>query len=365
MSPIGSHIGRREVSSRVLESARKLLRHISACGFKPGDRYLTAEEASQLLGESVMTVQRAMAFLARQNILDRRPKAGTFIGEAAVPRVSAPCVHFLMPDQFMVERSTQEGYWEQIQGIRDVLPQVSVQFNFIPNQDVAYAQQIVEQAVNAGSLAGIILVLPSRPMRAFFNQSGVPTVVEGGVEADLTNLCWLNWDQIQTGRLLASYLLERGHRQLVTIMRDVWSIGEHLLHDGISEALATNGLTANALRVRSTPSEHSAVTSLARSLLSSGPDAPTGFICRTEFQADYVSEVVAELGLSNKVEVVLCNAPTRANESQYTHVVPEPSAVEQGRMIGQMLQSLQRGETPEPRGRSIPVKLRPVSTQGS
>lgn len=349
------------VSARVRESAEKIQRHIRARGLKPGERYLSAEEAGQLLGESVMTVQRAMTFLARQNILERRPKAGTFVGEAVAPQVGLACVHFLLPEQFSVEQTSQESCWGQVHGIRSVLPDVSVQFNFIPNQDVAFARQVVEQATAGGTLAGVILVLPSRAMRAYFNQSGVPTVVSGAAEPDLTNLCWLTWDQVQTGRLLASYLLERGHRRLVTIMRDIWSIGEHLLHDGISEAMSAAGVAANALRVRSAPSERSAITELTRGLLGEGEEAPTGFICRNQFQADCVAEVIAELGMAGDVEVTLCNPPVRPAESKYTCVAPEPDSHEQGRMIGQMLKALSEGDPPEPRGRSFPVTLHPVS----
>ena len=79
--------------------------------------------------------------------------------------------------------------------------------------------------------------LSSRAMRAYFNASDIPAVIEGNVEMDLKNLSWLSWDQRQTGRVLAEYLIGRGHTRLATIMRDIWSIGEHHLHDGVGEAM--------------------------------------------------------------------------------------------------------------------------------
>ncbi len=357
--PAAPPIRRPPASNRVLESAQKLHRHIRARGLKPGDRYLSAQEAGKLVGESVMTVQRAMALLAKQKILERRPRAGTFVGEAAVDRPVLSNIHFLVPEQFITEQGAHEGYWSQIQGIRSVLPNISVQFNFIPRQDMTFTQQVIEQATATGNLLGVVLVLPSRAMRAWFNQSGIPTVVAGGVEPDLTNLCWINWDQEQIGRLLATWLLQRGHRRLATVMRDVWSIGEHMLHDGIGEVMSEAGLPANALLVRSAPPDSAAIIELARGLLEQVAP-PTGFICRTELQADRISQVVTELGMEEQVDVTLCNAPGAAQAPRYTSIVPTMEAVEQGRIIGAMFKSLTEGRPPEPRGRNVAVKLCPM-----
>ncbi|HEX7008568.1 MAG TPA: substrate-binding domain-containing protein, partial [Phycisphaeraceae bacterium] len=175
------------------------------------------------------------------------------------------------------------------------------------------------------------------------------------------NLGWLDYDQAQTGRLLAGYLLQRGHRRLATIMRDVWSIGEHLLHDGISEVVAAAGLAANAVRVRSAPPERSAVTELARGLLADSAERPTGFICRTPFQADCVAQVARGLGLVDSIEAVVCNAPHPVEEARYTCVVPEIDAIEQGRIIGTLLKRLRAGDPPEPRSQHVPVRLHQVS----
>lgn len=357
---MSEEVHKSEAPNRVRDAAERLERHIRTSGLKPGDRYLSAEQAGQLVGHSVMTVQRAMALLARRQVLERRPKAGTFVGEKALPERTLSCLHFLLPEQF--EAGGRESYWSQlpehIQGIRSVLPQLSAQFNFIPNQDLAYTRQIVEVAEAAGTLAGVVLVLPSRAMKVFFNQSGIPTVVEGGVEPDLANLGWLQWDQAQIGRLLTAYLLDRGHRRLASIMRDVWTIGEHHLHDGISDALSAAGLSSSALRMRSAPSERLAIGELVRGLLASGENAPTGLICRSEFQADCASEVVSELGLGSKVEIVVCNTPGPHAQGRYVSVEPEIGAFETGKMVGELFLNMRGGSTPSPRGHEINVRLK-------
>jgi DNA-binding LacI/PurR family transcriptional regulator len=295
-----------------------------------------------------------MALLAERNILERRPKAGTFIGEGLGADVQTAHIHFFAPEQSRAEGGAQVGYWEQIDGMKSVLGPLSAHFHFVPNQNLGYVQQIVRQS--AGMLNGAVLVLASREIRAFFDQSGLPTVVEGGVEADLTNLCWLQWDQIQTGRLLTSHLLERGHRRLATIMRDIWGIGEHLLHDGIAEALTAAALPSNALRMRSAPSERRAIEELALGLFRE-KNPPTGFICRNEFQADCVAEAARAAGQWDLVDITHCNPPSRPESSRHTCAVPELSAFEFGKVAGEMFRQLMANQAPEQRGRQIPVRL--------
>jgi len=341
----------------VRESADKLERHIRARGLKAGDRYITTEEAGKLLGLSIVTAQRAMGLLASRNILHRRPKAGTFIGNGIGAEIETVNIHFFSPEESRTESETQTNFWEQIDGMRSVLGHLSAHFHFVPNQNLAYVRQIVEKTASAGLLNGAVLSLPSREMRVFFNQSGVPAVVEGGVEADLTNLCWIQLDQILVGRMLASHLLELGHRRLVTVMRDLWSIGEHQLHDGINEVLTTNGLPSNTLRIRSAPNERQAIVELARGLFRK-ENPPTGFICRNEFQADCVAEAARAAGLEKLVDITHCNAPSRPDQNRYTCTVPEFSTFEFGKLIGGMFRQLMANQAPEPRGRQIPVRIK-------
>ena len=344
------------VSLRVKESADILERHIRACALKPGDRYITTEEAGKLLGKSVVVAQRAMALLAQRNILHRRPKAGTFIGDAVTTESNIFNVHFLFPETRESDPGSKVQYWEQIDGMRSVLGHVSAHFHFIPNQDLGYIQQVIRKASQAGLLNGVILLLPSRQMRSFFNESGIPTVVEGGVEPDLTNLCWMQWDQTQVGRLLATHLLEKGHRRIVTVMRDIWSIGENVLHDSINDTVAAAGLPSKTVRIRSVPDEQAALTGLARSLLTE-ETPPTAFICRHEFQAHCIAKAAESLGLQNDVEITHCNPSSKPEENTFTCTVPELDGAHSGKLIGEMFQGLIQNSAPKPGGRQVPVRL--------
>lgn len=343
-----------KLSLRVQHSAEKIEQHIRACGYKPGDNYLSAKDLSQLLGESEMTMQRAMAHLASRRILRRIPKTGTLIGDAIRPQSDYSCIHFFMPDECLGETGLQQSLWRQIQGIRAILPNIAVQFDFVPHRDVAYVKQVLQQA--RPSVTGAVLVLASRQMRAHMNKSGVPTVVLGSIEPDLGNLNWIDVDQFQVGQLLASHLLQRGHKRIATIMREVWSAGEHLLHDGIGQALAHFKLAANALLIRSAPIETGAISELTRGLLEDA-DPPSGIICRTEFQADIVSETASELGMSNSVEVVLCNTFSPAHSPKYTCTVADLGMVEIGNTVGDIFMNITSSKCIKPHGHLIPVHL--------
>lgn len=346
---------RSDASVRVRESADQLERHIRACGLKPGDRYMTTQEAGKLLGKSLVVAQRAMALLAQRKILERRPKAGTFIGEAMATRVNITHIHFMLPEQTQVETETQENHWAQIEEMRSILGTISVHFHFIPNQNLDYTRQIVERASKAELLNGVVLVLPSREMRSYFNHSGIPTVVEGGVEPDLTNLCWIQWNQTQVGRLLAGHLLELGHRRIATIMREVWSMGEPLLHEGINDAITAANLPSNTLRIRSVPNEQAAIFEIARKLLQE-ENPVTGFICRTEFQADCVAQAAKSLKLEKHVEITLCNPPAKPGR-RYTGTVPKADSPGLGKIVGSMFADLLKNQAPEQRGHEIAVEL--------
>jgi hypothetical protein len=143
------------------------------------------------------------------------------------------------------------------------------------------------------------------------------------------------------------------------VMRDVWSIGEHQLHDGVSEIMSHRGLPPNAMLVRSTPPERSAIMELARGLLGQS-DVPTGFLCRTELQADCLDEMARSLGVADRVQVAVANAPTGRTEPKHTCIAPEIDEVEVGRMIGTMIKTMTEGKPAQPRGRPIAVKLCPA-----
>ncbi|MFV0338402.1 MAG: GntR family transcriptional regulator [Chthoniobacterales bacterium] len=352
-----SALNHNTISRKVQEAANKLENHIRACDFKSGDRYITTEEASKMLGISLMTTQRAMNLLSQNDILERRPKAGTFIGSGFKNEIQTTHVHFCIPENTQIHGNTRNTLWEQIDGMQSILGTLSAHFHFVPRQSLIYVQDIIQKSSPLGLLNAVVLILASREMRDYFNQSGIPTVVEGGVEPDLKNLCWIQWDQVQVGQLLAEHVISRGHHRIASIMRDIWSIGEHQLHDGINDTIAAAQLPSNTLRIRSAPNEEKAISELVRGLLKE-KNPPTAFICRSEFQANCTASVVREAHLTEKIEIVHCNAPAKPEKNRYTCTVPELSMFDFGKVIGEMFKCMISGKILQHRGREIPVRIK-------
>ena len=119
---------------------------------------------------------------------------------------------------------------------------------------------------------------------------------------------------------------------------------------------AEAGLATNALVVRSAPVERSAVVELVRGMFAE-PNPPTGFICRTAFQADCVSEAVSAEGMTDKVDVAVCQRPASDGQIKYTCVLSDMSDSEIGRIVGGMMDELLRQKVPGFRGRRLPVRL--------
>ncbi len=344
------------VSRRVKESAERLKRHIRSSQLRPGDRYLKPEDAGRMLGESVTTVQRAMALLAEHNILERRRKAGTFIGEAAVAAKAQPlqCVHVLLPEVCSGEIWAYQSVLQQIEGMRLTLPGVSIRFDFMPKDQVSFAQQVVEQF--GDDLIGVVLILSSRELRAFFNESAVPTVVMGGSEANFENLCWIYLNQTETGQKLTDYLLDRGHRKIATVMREVWSFGEHEIHDSIAKTLSKHGLEADSLMIRSAPVEAGIVRDLAKKLFLE-PNPPTGFICRTDLQAEWIRQVAEEIGMLKKIDITACSITGLIGKPRFVCTVCDTPPKERGQDLGRMLSGMASNNPPKNRNRTFSVKL--------
>ncbi|MBN1553563.1 MAG: substrate-binding domain-containing protein [Phycisphaerae bacterium] len=344
-------------SKEIRRYAEAIRRHIGSSGLQPGDRYLSASEASCMLGCNITAAQRAMTHLAKIKWLERRPRAGTFVGTAALQEKISHCVHFFLPESICREKNTQNMIWQRMLGVKSVIPNVTVEFDFVPRQDLAFVQQVVERMNDSRGSVGFLVLLSSQAIREYLNQCGIPAVIFGDIEPHLQNLCWASLDQKQVGRLLAEYLVKRGHRRFITVMRDTWGKGDYLLHDSIGETLADAGLAANSLQIRSIPVDRTAIIATLRSRLEELGDEKLALICRTEFQADCVNELAESMGVTSQLDVVVCNSSSDIASCKYACVVPDLPYQEEGMLAGRMLLEMMNGRRPSPRGYSIPVRL--------
>ena len=347
----GKDLGRTRLASLIESDIRDR-------GLRAGDRYLTAQEVSRLLGVSTMTANRAMQDLARRDILRRNKKAGSFVGARFTSErpVSLQTVHLLMPAEYF---ATDKAIVDLVvAGIHAEMPEDAIQFTFVPaSGEVAFVRNLVDGARRLGSLGGVVLFLSSPAVQRFFKEAGVPAVVAGSVYAEVGGLPWFDLDQKEIGRLLARAAIQRGHRRIAILMRDRWGAGDNLMIDGVHEELGSARI--ESLNVRSLPSDPAVIAASIRAMLESDP-RPTALICRSRLAADAAADAVRALGKSVPKDVAIFLADHYPNDRRpvtYLHTVSSITPEEHGATIARLLQAKARGQAAEPVSRA-PVVLR-------
>ena len=284
-------------ATRIDKLADTLRKDIRRRALKTGDHYLTAAEASQMLGVSPVMANRAMNVLAGRRLLTRYRRRGTFIGPAFHSNTPPQVLRVIHVFKGLID---EEKQWTSVigdclHGLHTVLPGYQVQSNILPRQNPAeMVGQILNQHTSDGSLSGIVLLNCPREVQEMaqelVREYRLAVVSFGAVHHNITRIPSIDYDQFESGRLQAKYLIDRGHRQLVLLMRENWLPGDNLLVDGIHQALTDAGPHFSILSMHSIPEDVAIIkTEIARLL--SLDDRPTGLICRSPLFAKTAVEV--------------------------------------------------------------------------
>ena len=280
--------------TRIDKLAEMLLMDIKRRALSVGDRYLTAIEASQLLGVSPVMANRAMNVLAGRRLLKRYRRHGTFVGptfQSNIPSQALRVIHILKSLR-KNEKNWTSMIGDCLHGLHTILPSYQVQSNILPRHNpVEMVQQVLNQHKYNGSLSGIILLNCPREVQELVWEHRLPAVSFGTVFPDITRIPSLGYDQFESGRLQAKYLTDRGHHRIVLLMRDTWLPGDNLLVDGIRQTLANVGPRNTVLAMRSIAEDVALIKTEIDCLLSVD-DRPTGLICRSSLFAETAVEVV-------------------------------------------------------------------------
>src|SRR5690606_28872523 len=100
------------------------------------------------------------------------------------------------------------------------LPGTHLQLDFMPpsgRDESHYLREIIEEALHNSGADGFVLISSTIEMQQAFRDSGLPTVIAGGLYPSLEGLPFIDCDQREAGRICAEYLLSRGHRRLLFI----------------------------------------------------------------------------------------------------------------------------------------------------
>jgi len=349
-------------NERVTMLAEKVVADIRQRGLCSGDRYLTTDEVSRMLGAHKAAVNSAMRYLADRKLLVRRQRSGTFVG----PRFSNPersrvnTLFVLLPGGDPVA-----AQWSQspfIQGIHREWAGLNVQFSFVPEHDgVGYVRELVESAQSSGQFAGVVPISCRPEVYRYLDEIGVPAVAYGTLYKKTNHLASIDLDCRQAGRLLAEYVLKRGHRRVALFLAATGRPGDSLFCDGINEVFLQGREKLDLFLQRHVPNDLETLQVVAGEMWEL-PSRPTAVLTRGRLYADAIRVVAREAGLSvpEEVEIVYDHegqTTARHDQASLPYVRPTKSFVEIATMIGNMLRRISEDKPLEKRHVVIPVEL--------
>lgn len=341
--------------------AERLVTDIRRRGLAVGDRYLTTKEVCQLFGVGKTAVTKTLRHLSERDILISRQRSGTFIGPGVKKKRTSKVqtIFVLLPAG---NPSTSHWLFQPfISGIHTEIPDVNVQFTFVPEKNpVTYVRELIDGPRALGQFAGIVSVSCPSSVYRYLIELRVPAVIYGTTYSAKLPIASVDSDNYQGGQLLTEYLIERGHRRIAFLMTGTGLPGNNLFLEGINGALAAEGLLPTVLIPRMIQNDIEVLRAIAKELLEA-PNRPTAIITRGSAQVEAVASVVSNIGLvvPDDVEIVFDHDQTtpRPDALPYPWVQPELPFTEITAMIGKILKELSGGIPSHPQRVVIPMKL--------
>jgi DNA-binding transcriptional regulator YhcF (GntR family) len=285
-------------------------------GLRPGDRYLTAAEASREFSVSSMTAHRAMQSLAERNVLVRLRSRGTFVGpsmgaEAPIAReldelhVVAATDHQLTNRRVNVDVLADE--------LARLMPETRVEIHALVDSAAERSIQRTLSELPAERRSGFVLIRCIREVQQCVCDSGRPAVIFGQPYPGI-RLSSVSHDQPAVGRLMAEHALRQGARRLAVLTHAQWRYGDHQMIDAATSALAAGGVALSDVKLRSLPPEREAVELAVHEILNDDRP-PEAFLCRNDFYAQLVAGVLDGCSFADGKPCVISGAHDPADDN--------------------------------------------------
>lgn len=339
--------------------ARLMEQDIHRRGLSSGEPYLTAAEAGRVFGVHPRMASRAMKRLAERRLLLRKQGVGTFVGPAF--DASAPLrlrvAHVLVSSE---RYHADLPVGDLTAGLLEELAGYDMQLNILPpTEAVSHVRRLIDKASSEGWMSGLVLLGCSRDIQELAVEKHAPAVVFGGVFATTRSLSSVDVDQRETGRLMARYVVERGHRRIGLVTHDTWLPGDNELLDGVNEVLHEAGLNQGSLVVRSLPVDAAVAVPEVRHLLSE-PEPPRALICRGRFFGRIAQQAARSLGpeLAEGFTLIADAVPVGPpDDVAWPHVSCKYDFRAQAGVVGRLLRQRIEDESAAPQQRVLPVRL--------
>lgn len=332
---------------------------ISARGLRPGDAYVTVDEASDLLGCSRATAHRAMKKLVDDGVLYARPGKGTFVREDSLQPSSnvTQILQVLSPTRF--DDSTTIPFMRLVQSVAKKLGGLGLQLNNPPAApDVDYIFETVVKPFREGRVHAVLAVSCQWSVYQYLSDQGVNVLVFGSMFPDRQCLPSIDKDSAKGAEILINYLVKKGHQQFGVIMPATGLAGVDFFTDSVSRSLSGCGIPADSLSMRYCSGDHVVTRDRIRKLLQ-GKNRPTALIADEEDLANLASQAAKSIGLRvpDDVEIVFEGSVFRTGYSaKYPHTaitLDEPALIAE---VIERLSDLRNSKVPS-HAPFLPVQL--------
>jgi DNA-binding LacI/PurR family transcriptional regulator len=350
------------VSAKVQATVEWLQLDIRRRGLRPGDRYMTSEEAAQALDVSTGTAHHAMRLLVEQNILQRRQKQGTFIGPAVDPPEfgKRPKIYVLTPADAARDPSyarLSEAFYPAISA---ALGGASLQLEYMPVGDaLGFVRALTEEAQIQGNIGGFLLLRSTYEIQSYFQEQRhrFPSFIVGSAYPGITMLPNMDADQTYIGEHIAKCALNSNHQRMAMLMYEHWAPGDSRLISSVAQTLESSSRRLDRFEICSLPAYELPIRHRLIELLTA-KDRPTLIAARMGMQVSIVFSVAKELGIKipDDLSVVFANlGPQLPAGITIPHFVTDTDMNAYGAKIGKALSALRSGTPLETYKMDYPV----------
>ena len=256
--------------TRISKLAGRLRLDMAERSLRPGDHYLTAAAAGEMLGVSSAMANRAMNLLANDDILVRHRSRGTFVGPGfdSGAEETSKAIHLVEILGGEETSETQAG--AMFSGLRESMSDARLVCHFFPaNNSTRQIHDELERLAASKSFGGLVLAGCRRDVQENVAHSGIPAVLWGSTYPGV-DLPYVDLDQAEVGRLMAKMAVDAGYRRMVFVTREIWLEGDARAFHGITQQSHKSGLASDAVRLQNVPetSGESVMRNIFESMLS-------------------------------------------------------------------------------------------------
>ena len=349
---------------KIVHLAGRIEDDIRQRNLKPGDRYFDTAKIALMLRSDTMHVNRALQLMAKRKILERRPRVGTFINhiDSEVSVTKLQRIRILVFGDAGCQKSLFDSVI--IAGLHDVLGNVRIQVDIVPlSHQGDFLHDLQDQSLREPGCEGYVLLHSSLSTQRWFAASSLPVVLWGHPMLSVKDLCYVDRDMSQVGRLMVKHVATCGCEQILALFLNNFHAGDYHVFDAMQCETHASDLPGTALKLRSV--DEDVVRTVVRDFLEKsgrpkGKSARPAIITMVKSYGDAAVEVLESMGMDphRDATIVVGSYYSPVDSSvPYATVQPLGGYSAQGDALGKLLAQVAKGVTPEPDHVLFPVTL--------